>query len=264
MPEISEAFNIAKKLPKDDIIIDQIFNQKIKFKNYQNLSGYKIIKIFNYGKSIIFELTKNEDKIYLLSQLGMTGSWFINNSPRDEKHSHFILVLKKTKLIYSDPRTFGSLGLYSSINEIVKTKKWGLNLSELSATQIFNLIKNYNHHKKIKSFLLDQKYFCGIGNYLASEILFHAKINPYKRFDLLNINQLKQLAKSIFYVIKKTKKHGGYSFYSGYILPDNSLGNYKDYVLIYKKEKCIECNHLIKKEYIEQRATYYCPYCQKK
>lgn len=264
MPEIAEAFNISNKLPANEIIVNIKFNNKVRFNNYQKLSGYKIIKIFNYGKAIVFELIKNENKLYLLSQLGMTGSWFINSSPRDSKHSHFSLILKDKTLIYSDPRTFGSLGLYSSVEEIVKIKKWSQNFSILKSSQIFKLIKNYNSQQNIKSFLLNQKYFCGIGNYLASEILFHAKINPYIKFNDLNESQLKQLSQSIFYIINRTKKYGGYSFYGGYILPDQSLGNYKNYVLIYKKDICSICNSKIEKVYIEQRATYFCPNCQKK
>lgn len=57
--------------------------------------------------------------------------------------------------------------------------------------------------KAIKSVLLDQKLFAGIGNWLADEILFQAKLNPHLVAAQLSPAQVRALHKSILAVVKK-------------------------------------------------------------
>lgn len=264
MPEIAEASNISKKLSKIKINEINILNDKIIKNDISWIKNSQIKDIFNYGKAIVFKIVKHKEEKYLLSQLGMTGSWFNNYSRRNDKHTQLELIESNNKkIIYSDIRKFGNLRLYNSLDEIIKDRKWSINLEKESKKKILKHFLSLKSEKVIKDFLLDQRYFTGIGNYLASEILFHAKINPYKSWNRLSDTEIMTLIDSIKYIISQTKRYGGFSFYGGYILPDGTLGNYKDHALIYRKKYCLNCNNDIIKEYINNRATYYCKKCQK-
>lgn len=262
MPELAEAHNISKKINKIKIEHIEIINSSILKNDISWIKGGYIENIENYGKTIIFTIVKSKIKKYLVSQLGMTGSWFNNHSYRNEKHNQIIFSNKKNKkIIYSDIRKFGNLKLYENYQDILKEKKWKVNLETISEKNLIHYLKGIKSNKNIKDFLLNQVYFPGIGNYLASEILFYSKINPF-----INWNKLKdhiELAKAIKYLIRKTKKHGGFSFYGGYILPDGSEGNYREVALVYRKEDCPICLSKINKNYINNRATYFCKKCQK-
>jgi len=57
--------------------------------------------------------------------------------------------------------------------------------------------------KAIKAVLLDQALFAGIGNWLADEILFQAKISPHHLASDLTPAQIKTLHKQVLAVCKK-------------------------------------------------------------
>ena len=57
--------------------------------------------------------------------------------------------------------------------------------------------------------LLDQKSFAGIGNYLRSEILFEANLNPYKKPKELDCDSLSNFARSIKNISLRAYRNNG-------------------------------------------------------
>lgn len=281
MPEIGECYSIAEKLKPHvgeisavsysskfhkNIFLDK--KQDIKF-----LKGSKINKIAPYGKSIWFFGEKGKEKFIMTSQLGMTGSWFINDAMKNRGHVHLSLKIKNDTLFYSDPRMFGKIMIFNGssyqdiTNIIMDKKKWGIDpiLSEPKEIEkrLYVLSKKTG---EIKARLLEQNLIFGIGNYLASEILFDAHISPHRKVRNLSESDMITLAKSIKKLCILALKHGGFSFAGGYILPDGSLGNLWTKIKIYQKDgiTCPNCKAgKIKKEFILGRATYFCNKCQK-
>lgn len=280
MPEIAECYSIASKIPELGEIIDLDTTPKFsvdidKHKTIgKSLINAVVHKPFAYGKSIWFPVEKKGKVGYLVSQLGMTGSWNINNSitQRNDKHNHLNLEGKTLKLSYNDPRRFGKMNLYWGENweelksKIIKKNKWGLDPFSSEAKELINKLQEgwSRRDQEIKKLLLEQNLVFGIGNYLASEILFKSKINPAKKPKDLSKKNYKNLVYAIKFIITRALKSGGFSFAGGYILPDGSLGNYADKVLIYGKEFCKTCKGPVSKDYIGGRITYWCSKCQKK
>jgi formamidopyrimidine-DNA glycosylase len=278
MPEIAECYTIAKKIPKiglvESVEISEKFHKYInKNKNINSsfLNNAIIEKPFAYGKSIIFPITKENNNYFLISQLGMTGSWFINQSfNRSEKNNHLVIKSGDLKIIYSDPRMFGKMFLYKnlSLDEIIKKHKWGLDPILSNEKQIVELInkKWANKNKSIKALLMEQNVIFGIGNYLASEVLYYSKIHPATIASKLSILDYKNLVKNIKVVINKALKAEGNSFAGGYIHPDGKMGSFLNKIKIYGKEgkKCPKCSDLIKKIEIMGRSSFFCEKCQKK
>lgn len=112
--------------------------------------------------------------------LGMTGS--LSAEPAGyEPAKHDALVLKQSQqtLVFNDPRQFGKL----TWDEGGEEPGWWTNLPPLMTSPEFTadlLATALSKHKRqpIKALLLDQRYFPGMGNWMADEVLWRAKIHP--------------------------------------------------------------------------------------
>ena len=126
MPELPEVEIVKKSLKKnvkDKKILDVIItNRNLRFKVEKDfekiLKNRKIQNVNRYAKNIILELNGN---IYVIIHLGMTGTFHLirNNIYKNTnlsfyqskdlpiKHNHIILIFKKFRVIYNDPRRFG-------------------------------------------------------------------------------------------------------------------------------------------------------------
>lgn len=273
MPEIGECYTIANKIPTlgkvTSVKKSARFNSYIAKTNkiLQNLEGSNIGKPFAHGKSVWFPLvTKDGKSGFLISQLGMSGSWFLDTQGRDEKNDHLVIEGNGVKLRYSDPRMFGKMRLFlnETFEETLKHFKWGVDPLTVSPLNLAEVMAKWTKSsKKIKVLMLDQNVVFGIGNYLASEILYAAKISPHKLGKDLTKEDLLSLAKESQKIIKLAVKTGGYSFAGGYYHPDGTVGTMGPKIKIYDKERCPE-GHLVVNENIAGRSTFICYKCQGK
>jgi len=286
MPELPEVEIVKKSLKKnvkDKKILDVIVtNRNLRFKVDKNfekiLKNRKIQNVNRYAKNIIVELNGN---IYIIIHLGMTGTFHLirNNILKNTnlsfyqskdlpiKHNHIVLIFKKFRVIYNDPRRFGFFKLLKDKESFkLYLKKIGyepldknFNLKYLKKSILFR-------KKCIKSILLDQKIISGIGNIYANEILFHSGLNPRKKGLKLKDFELKYLYKYSKLVLKKAILKGGSSI-RDFRNTEGAKGSFQDNFKVYDKDNhnCPnkKCNYKIKKINISNRSTFYCENCQK-
>ena len=286
MPELPEVEIVKKSLKKnvkDKKILNVIVtNRNLRFKVDEDfekiLKNRKIKNVSRYAKNIIVELNGN---IYLIIHLGMTGTFHLirNNILKNTnlsfyqskdlpiKHNHIVLVFKKFRVIYNDPRRFGFFKLLKD------EESFKLYLKDIGYEP---LDKNFNlkylkknilfRNKCIKSILLDQKIISGIGNIYANEILFHSGLNPRKKGLKLKDFELKYLYKYSKLVLKKAILKGGSSI-RDFRNTEGAKGSFQDNFKVYNKDdhNCPnkKCNYKIKKINISNRSTFYCENCQK-
>ena len=143
----------------------------------KSLTGRKLTSSFTHGKQMLFRFSSD---LWLGLHLGMTGSLHFEKSFY-QKHKHDALVLFQSKwtLIFRDPRQFGRIRFHQGMN----SPNWwsDLPLSILDPKYNKNILVDAlaRHSKRpIKALLLDQRYFQGIGNWMADEILWRAHIHP--------------------------------------------------------------------------------------
>ena len=286
MPELPEVEIVKKSLKKnvkDKKILNVIVtNRNLRFKVDEDfekiLKNRKIKNVSRYAKNIIVELNGN---IYLIIHLGMTGTFHLirNNILKNTnlsfyqskdlpiKHNHIVLVFKKFRVIYNDPRRFG---FFKLLKDEESFKLYLKNIGYEPLDKNFNLKylkKNILFRKKcIKSILLDQKIISGIGNIYANEILFHSGLNPRKKGLKLKDFELKYLYKYSKLVLKKAILKGGSSI-RDFRNTEGAKGSFQDNFKVYDKDNhnCPnkKCNYKIKKINISNRSTFYCENCQK-
>jgi formamidopyrimidine-DNA glycosylase len=167
-------------------------------------------------------------------------------------------------LFYNDLRQFGYLQIVPSlIKEDIKNK-YGL---EPLTTEFswLNFQKVLQKKKGIlKSILLDQKIFSGIGNIYADEICFRAGILPSRRVESLSRPERKKIYQACQYIIAKAVEQGGTTF-SDYRTTDGAHGAYVKYLKVYGRAKkpCQKCKKTIIQKYrLAGRGTHFCSSCQ--
>ena len=265
LPEVETTLRAIKKFQGQNLINIKVHNRHLRWTVSKDLEknskNQKLIDLYRRAKYIIFEL----ENTYLLLHLGMSGSLRILKSEDNYflKHDHIEFIFNNEKIIYNDPRRFGSLHIAKDIN----------NHKLISGLGPEPLSKNFNGEylldcckrskTNIKSLIMNQKNVVGIGNIYASESLYLSRVNPQKESQELDFEECKRIVSSSKKVLNEAIKVGGTTlkdFYSA----DGSAGYFKIKLNVYGRngQKCKNCEEEILKVTINQRATFYCPNCQ--
>jgi formamidopyrimidine-DNA glycosylase len=108
--------------------------------------------------------------------------------------------------------------------------------------------------KQLKSFLCSQSKIAGIGNAYADEILWYAKLSPFKLSANLEDQEIKRLHKSVIHVLECAIEQ---------VRTSERLGK-RDFLNIHRKkgQRCPKCKDLIQLVSFARGDTFYCPKCQ--
>ena len=233
----------------------------IKEKDFLYLEGRKIISIYRRAKYIIFDC---EEK-FLVMHLGMTGTLRIIPTKSNEykKHDHVELVFKKNKLIFNDPRRFGSIHITNNINEHFLIKNLGVEPLDEVFDEVYLYTKIKKSNASIKSLIMNQKIVVGIGNIYANEVLFLSGINPRKKGKYITRKNASEITKHSKSILRKAIDAGGTTL-QDFFSPSGNKGYFKIDLKVYDREgeKCFECSKLIKRIEQSQRSTFLCRNCQ--
>ena len=265
LPEVETTLRAIKKFQGQSLTNIKVHNRNLRWTVAKGLEknsrNQKLINLHRRAKYIIFEL----ENTYLLLHLGMSGSLRILKSEDNYflKHDHIEFIFDNEKIIYNDPRRFGSLHIAKDINNHKLISQLGPEPLSKNFNGAYLLECCKKSKTNIKTLLMNQKYVVGIGNIYASESLYLSRINPLKESHKLNIEECKRIVSSSKKVLNEAIKVGGTTlkdFYSA----DGSPGYFKIKLNVYGRngQKCKKCEEEIVKVIINQRATFYCPNCQ--
>jgi endonuclease-8 len=121
-------------------------------------------------------------------------------------------------------------------------------------------------NRAVATLYLDQAFVAGIGNYLRSEILFDAGINPRARPADLTRRQVNGLARSTLAISRRAYQTGGVTNSAARVKALQKSGasrsQYRHAVFGRAGRSCYVCNEHILKDMIAARRLYWCPLCQ--
>ena len=236
MPELAEVETVRRQLEKHlvgkkikDLEVDASDRYLFAFAKSADfckaLKGAKVTGTGRKGKYFWLELNRKPWPIF---HLGMTGNigildpkahasekskiwngaklWSERNEEFRDRMWFCRLLIKAVgglEMAFIDPRRFGRVWLTDDPWQNSRIKKLGYDplIDFPAATVLGERLKK--RKKAIKSVLLDQALFAGIGNWLADEILYHARLSPHHLASDLTSAQVKALHKQILAVIKK-------------------------------------------------------------
>jgi formamidopyrimidine-DNA glycosylase len=147
----------------------------------RDLVGEPFDAAMRHGKQMCFRFG---DQHWLGVHLGMTGKLaFAPEAAEQAKHDHLVLDMQEGgSLIFTDARLFGRV-LYANT---LGAPEWWRDLppevlSEDFTLELLNGFLDRRAGAPIKAVLLMQERFPGIGNWMADEILWRARIHPATR-----------------------------------------------------------------------------------
>ena len=79
----------------------------------------------------------------------------------------------------------------------------GIDVYDLTLNDLKTLVSK--SAKMLCTFLIDQTIISGIGNYLRSEIMYFAKLNPTKKVNILTANEITNLYRGIIRALTENK-----------------------------------------------------------
>jgi formamidopyrimidine-DNA glycosylase len=230
----------------------------------ETLVGRRVMKVRRRGKWLLMDL----DEGMLLLHLGMSGSLaFDNSQPQPGTHDHFDLVTTKGTLRLNDPRRFGAV-VYAPREDSPDATKMLGRLGVEPLTDAFDAEFFHSQLSKrnaaIKQVLLAGVVVVGVGNIYASEALFLAGIRPTLRASRISRPRAAKLRDAIRDVLTRAVEKGG-STLRDFSNARGEEGYFQLEAMVYDRagEPCRVCGTPIKAIRQGQRATYYCPRCQK-
>lgn len=228
------------------------------------LVGANVQGVRRRGKYLLIDL----DRGILLMHLGMSGSLsFGVDPPSAGMHDHFDMRTDHGILRLNDPRRFGAVVFVTSDATPQARKLLGkLGMEPLSTEfdpEAFHAgLKR--RHSEIKQVLLAGDVVVGVGNIYASEALFLARIRPTAKASQISRQRSDRLWSAIRDVLARAISKGG-STLRDFSNANGKAGYFQLETMVYGRANmpCRHCGASIKRLRQGQRATYYCPQCQK-
>lgn len=143
------------------------------------LRGRTLLDSAAHGKQMLFRFSGGQ---WIGVHLGMTGELRLETAGTGFQagpHDHLVLIQKRQALVFSDPRQFGRIRWDSG----PRPPLWWTSLPpaitdrEFTSEQVARFLRR-RAGSPVKAVLLMQEGFPGIGNWMADEILWRARIHP--------------------------------------------------------------------------------------
>jgi formamidopyrimidine-DNA glycosylase len=230
----------------------------------ESLAGRTVRGVRRRGKYLLVDL----DEGLLLMHLGMSGSLsFADTQPEPGAHDHFDLVTSRGTLRLNDPRRFGAV-VYAPGEDAQESVKLLGRLGVEPLTDAFDAAAFHAGLKRrtapVKQVLLAGDLVVGVGNIYASEALFLAGIRPTSPASRISRPRADRLHAAVRDVLARAVAKGG-STLRDFSNARGESGYFQLEAMVYDRagEPCRICATPVKTIRQGQRATFFCPHCQK-
>ncbi len=243
------------------------------------LAGQRVTALGRRSKYLLWEI---EDGSTLLCHLGMSGSFRIEGGKtasvpgafalartRDSRHDHVRFELESgASVIYNDPRRFGFMDLFPSVDADRHPRLAGLGVEPTSNLFSATTLAAFaDRRTPLKAALLDQSVVTGLGNIYVCEALWRAGLDPARPASVLaDPNIAETLTAAIRAVIAEAIEAGGSSL-RDHMRTDGTLGYFQHSFAVYDREgeACRRpgCGGSVSRIRQAGRSTFFCPSCQR-
>jgi formamidopyrimidine-DNA glycosylase len=216
------------------------------------LSGQKIVAVERRAKYLLIQAEVGT----LISHLGMSGNLrLVDAGLPPLKHEHVDIELESgLALRYTDPRRFGAM-LWSldPLNHELLAR-----LGPEPLTDVFDGLRLFELSRgramAVKPLIMDNAIVVGVGNIYATEALFAAGIDPRRAAGSVSKARYVKLAIEIKRILAAAIERGG-----------TTLRDFQQELFAYGRgeQPCKVCGTMLRDVKLGQRASVYCPKCQK-
>ncbi|KPJ50059.1 MAG: hypothetical protein AMJ41_01910 [candidate division Zixibacteria bacterium DG_27] len=271
MPELPEIEVLCKYInrslrgiPVESVIVKQPKCTNLSQREWNRiLKGASIVKSYPQGK---WAISATDNEHLLLFNLGMgCDLLLVPQEKLEERKYQFAFLFENDKALRFSFSWFGNVHLVreSDFEGYPPTSKLGRHAygKEFTLEKFKDLLQG--RKGAVKQFLLNQKNIAGIGNAYIHDILFLAKLHPFRAIPTLTEREIEALHKAIVDIFSKSVKLGG-AFWEYNI--HGRKGRYDAGCLLigYREGKpCPVCGTSVKKIKTGPTSGFICPKCQK-
>lgn len=229
----------------------------------RHLDGARITGLRRRGKYLLLDTERGTAIIHL----GMSGSLrLVPAAAPARQHEHYDLVLDDGRAVrYRDPRRFGLL-LWGGARPEAHALLAGIGPEPLAEGFDGDWLYAASRGRTapVKAFLMDAGVVAGVGNIYANEALYRAGIHPRRAAGRIARVRYRRLAAALKAVLAEAIAAGGTTlrdFVSGAGAP----GYFRIRLAVYDRAgaPCRRCGTALRRVVVGQRASYYCPRCQR-
>ncbi len=220
------------------------------------LTGARVAAISRRGKFLLFAIA--DSPLWLAINPKLTGRLQLA-SPGDKRYAKTDLVLTFAggqELRYVDQKTMGQIYLAERLDEVPGFAGMGPEALEISQAEFKERLRPFRG--EIKGILVRSEFVAGIGNAYADEILWTARLHPYRKRTQLTGEEIERLyaamRSTLLEAIAQVRVEMGENIY---LKP-------RDFLNIHMKtgEPCPRCGGQISLVGANQRITNFCRTCQ--
>lgn len=194
-------------------ILSGKYSRQVKLKGYDKFVKslpLKVISINNKGKFCWFQFEKGWS---MWVTFGLTGKFLYEY----ENHCHIKFNMGKCGIFYfKDMRNFGTIHFCNSDEELEKKlNSLGIDplIQKVKGSYLMDKVSKMRSNQEIGKVMIDkQSFVAGIGNYLRAEILYEARISPFRKVKSLTKEEwdkIAELCNRIFKNIYDLQKRKG-------------------------------------------------------
>ncbi len=220
------------------------------------LRGSRFMETYRVGKHLFIKTNKI---VWVYMHFGMSGDLhYFQADEEPPKHARMVFYFDNSyRLGFICPRKFERIGLVENPTDFLRKK--GI-APDVMLIEIEEFSKNLKRKKSaIKSVLLDQSVVAGIGNWLADDVLYHAKIHPLTPAAEITEGGVADLHAAMQYMVQTTiDAEANYD-----LLPDDFILHARGWGKPHLKGKCPCGKEAITLIRVSGRATYFCDFQQK-
>jgi formamidopyrimidine-DNA glycosylase len=210
------------------------------------------------------------DRGGLLMHLGMSGSLQFSALPPTPPgaHDHFDLVTSRGTLRLTDPRRFGAVLWSPALDRdpaATLLARLGIEPFDAAFDGAYLHAALRARRGAVKTVLLGGDVVVGAGNIYACEALFAAGIDPRTRCLRLSRPRCERLAAALRDTLAAALVLGG-STLRDFRDAHGVEGGFQRVAHVYGRagQPCTACGTAVRRIVQGQRATYFCPHCQRR
>jgi formamidopyrimidine-DNA glycosylase len=200
------------------------------------LAGHRFTRAHRRGK---FLWVETDDGPELGLHLGMSGRIDIDEPPAPNHWDRFSIAFADGgRLALRDKRRLGRAVIQPDYSHV------GPDAADITREEFRK--RMHRSRAPLKARLMDQKAISGVGNLLADEILWRARLSPRRPASDLSVEELDALRRTIRAAVRDAIRNGG--VHTGKFMPSRVKGGH-----------CPRCGTPLERDRIGGRTTYWCP-----
>jgi len=224
------------------------------------LIGDTLGDVHRHGKFLIFTLASG--RILVINPM-LTGRFTVAE-PKTKRHARtsFLLGLDNgTELRYADQRLMGRVYLVEAdqLESVPQFAEMGPDVLSPALTEEVFAERLRKYSGQIKSILVNHKFIAGVGNAYSDEILWEARLHPYKKRTSMTDEDVKRLYHATRDVLAWAEP-----LVAEKMTESIDYSEWRDHLRVHRRggQPCPRCGSTISEITAGQRITSFCRTCQ--